>query len=153
MKILMVCLGNICRSPLAEGILQTKIGKHQLDWFVDSAGTGAYHVGESPDPRSQSIARKHGIDISHQRARQLKPADLETFDFIFAMDQRNYDNIMKLAKTDEQERKVHLILAFTGAEKHSVPDPYWDDKGFEHVYELLDNACERLVEMVGEKVG
>lgn len=152
MKILMVCLGNICRSPLAEGILQNKVKQQQLDWWVDSAGTGAYHVGEQPDPRSRAVAQKHGIDINMQRARQFTAADLEKFDFVFAMDRSNYRNILALATTPKQKEKVHLILEFTGAAEHNVPDPYWDDNGFEQVYQMLDKACSRLLKIVEEKV-
>lgn len=152
MKILMVCLGNICRSPLAEGILQAKADDQHLAWQVDSAGTGAYHVGEKPDPRSQAIASKYGLDISGQRARQFKASDLNEFDLIFAMDSSNYQNILKLAQTEEQRQRVKLILEFTGAPESNVPDPYWDDNGFEHVYQLLDTACDRIVDLVGEKV-
>lgn len=152
MKILMVCLGNICRSPLAEGILQAKADAQGLPWEVDSAGTGAYHVGELPDPRSQAVARKYGLDISDQRARQFKAADLDRFDLIFAMDRSNYQNILRLAKTEEQRQKVKLILEFTGSGETNVPDPYWDDNGFEHVYQLLDTACDRILDMVGEQV-
>ena len=152
MKILMVCLGNICRSPLAEGILQAKADDQHLAWQVDSAGTGAYHVGEKPDPRSQAIASKYGLEISGQRARQFKASDLKEFDLIFAMDSSNYQNILKLAQTEEQRQRVKLILEFTGAPESNVPDPYWDDNGFEHVYQLLDTACGRIVDLVGEKV-
>ena len=152
MKILMVCLGNICRSPLAEGILQAKAEFNDLPWQVDSAGTGAYHVGEQPDPRSQAVARKYGLDISYQRARQFKAADLDEFDLIFAMDSRNYQNMLQLAANEEQKQRVKLILEFTGSEERNVPDPYWDDNGFEHVYQLLDTACDRIVDIVSEKV-
>ena len=152
MKILMVCLGNICRSPLAEGILKNKVELEQLDWWVDSAGTGAYHVGEQPDPRSRAVAQKHGLNINTQRARQFTATDLEEFDFIFAMDQSNYRNILSLATTPRQREKVHLILEFTGATEHNVPDPYWDDNGFEQVFQMLDKACSRLLKIVAEKV-
>ena len=152
MKILMVCLGNICRSPLAEGILQAKAESYKLPWQVDSAGTGAYHVGEKPDPRSRAVANKHGLDISHQRARQFKAEDLDRFDLIFAMDSQNLQNILRLASSEEQKQRVKLILEFTGSDERNVPDPYWDDNGFEHVYQLLNTACDRIVDIVGEKV-
>lgn len=152
MKILMVCLGNICRSPLAEGILENKLSHQNLQWTVDSAGTGAYHVGEKPDPRSRAIAKKHGLDISKQRARQLTANDLEEFDLIFAMDTSNKKNILKLTNKPEQREKVHLILEFTGANDLDVPDPYWNDNGFEQVYKMLDTACDRLLAIVEEKV-
>ena len=152
MKVLMVCLGNICRSPLAEGILKNKVKQQKLAWSVDSAGTGAYHVGQQPDPRSRAVAQKHGLDINMQRARQFTANDLEEFDFIFAMDRSNYRNILALAKTPKQKEKVHLILEFTGATDHNVPDPYWDDDGFEQVYQMLDKACNQLLKIVEEKV-
>lgn len=131
MKILMVCLGNICRSPLAEGILRHKSSKRKLNWFIDSAGTGAWHIGERPDPRSVLTARKHGIDISEQRARQLKQEDLDKFDLILAMDQNNYREILRLAENDKHKKKVQLIMNFNQPESNeAVPDPYWDDDGF-----------------------
>jgi len=147
MKILMVCLGNICRSPLAEGILQHKVNQQNLNWQVDSAGTGAWHVGENPDPRSIETARDHGIDISHQRARQFRAADLETYDLIFAMDSSNYSNIMRMAATASQEQKVDLILNLVEPGRNvNVPDPYYGgDSGFEKVYQMLDQACDRLI--------
>lgn len=150
MNILMVCLGNICRSPLAEGILKKKIEENKLNWSVDSAGTGAWHIGEQPDRRSITIARIYGIDISGQRARQLKPVDLDRFDLILAMDSSNYQNIIRNAITKEQEEKVHLIMNFFNPGRNeNVPDPYWDDNGFEKVYEMLDKACEKIIEIYG----
>ena len=147
MKILMVCLGNICRSPLAEGILQHKLRDKGLDWQVDSAGTSYWHIGENPDRRSVSIARYYGIDISQQRARQLQPRDLKDFDLVFAMDRSNYENILKLANSPEEKSKVKLIMdqVYPGANE-DVPDPYWDDDGFEKVYQMLDKACEKVIE-------
>jgi protein-tyrosine phosphatase len=153
MKILMVCLGNICRSPLAEGILRKKIEQHQLPWSVDSAGTGAYHVGQQADPRSRDVARQHGLDISDQRARQLQAKDLDEFDLLFAMDHSNERNIRALAKQPKQKEKIHLILEFTGADLTDVPDPYWDDNGFEQVYQMLDQACDKLVTIVQQQNG
>jgi protein-tyrosine phosphatase len=141
MKLLMVCLGNICRSPLAEGIMQDKIVTEGLDWTVDSAGTGAWHVGEQADPRSRATARRHGLNIDHQRARKFVASDFERFDLIFAMDQSNYQNIRKLSNDSAQLKKVHLILDFAHGQLADVPDPYWDDNGFEQVYELLEGAC------------
>lgn len=146
MKVLMVCLGNICRSPLAEGILKQKIYERELDWQVDSAGTGAYHIGESPDPRSIAIARTHGIDISGQRARQIQLADFQGFDLILAMDAANFQHIQRLAQSDAQRDKIHLIMNFDQPGRNeSVPDPYWDDDGFAKVYQMLDRATDRLI--------
>lgn len=143
----MVCLGNICRSPLAEGILQTKVKAQGLDWEVDSAGTGAWHVGEQPDRRSVQVARQHGIDITYQRARQFQAQDLDAYDLIFAMDQSNLTNILRKANKPEQEKKVHLIMNQVAPTANiSVPDPYYDDNGFEQVFEMLDEACDRIIE-------
>ena len=147
MKVLMVCLGNICRSPLAEGILQMKVKAQGLDWEVDSAGTGAWHVGEQPDRRSVQVARQHGIDITYQRARQFQAQDLDNYDLIFAMDQSNLTNILRKASTPGQEKKVHLIMNQVQPTANiSVPDPYYDDNGFELVYEMLEEACDRIIE-------
>lgn len=143
----MVCLGNICRSPLAEGIMQRKIEENGLPWTVDSAGTSSWHIGEPPDSRSIEVAKKHGIDIATQRGRQIRQKDLAEFDFIYAMDTSNFRDILKLANTPEQEAKVKLILNETSPNQdNSVPDPYWDDDGFENVYQLLHRACQKIVE-------
>lgn len=147
MKILMVCLGNICRSPLAEGIMRRKIEEHGLDWQVDSAGTGAWHIGQQPDHRSIATGHQFGLDITCQRARQFKPHDLDRFDLILAMDSQNYRDILRLATTKEQEEKVQLIMNFVTPDRNvAVPDPYWDDNGFEKVYDMLEEACGRVVE-------
>ncbi len=147
MNILMVCLGNICRSPLAEGILKKKIQDSNLDWSVDSAGTGSWHIGERPDPRSIAVARSRGIDLTDQRARQFKPADLDRFDLVLAMDSSNYQDIIRSAFTKEQEEKVHLIMNFLHPGRNeNVPDPYWDDNGFDQVFNMLDQACDKLLE-------
>lgn len=141
-KVLMVCLGNICRSPLAEGILKSKVFSHKT--FIDSAGTGAYHVGEKPDSRSIAIANVHGIDISKQRARKFTVKDFDEFDLIFAMDQSNYNNIIALARNEDDKAKVKMILneVFPG-EDLDVPDPYYGgDFGFKNVYNMLDQACD-----------
>lgn len=146
MRILCVCLGNICRSPLAEGILKEKIKQYDLDWTVDSAGTGSWHIGERPDPRSIRVALQHGIDITDQRARQFKQSDFDRFDLILAMDGSNFRDILQKARSEEDRKKVHLILDFLFPGKHeSVPDPYWDDDGFETVFQLLDKACDGVI--------
>ncbi len=145
MNILMVCLGNICRSPLAEGILKHKVQQRNLPWTVDSAGTGHWHVGELPDRRSVAVARRHGIDITDQRARQFQPEDFERFDRIFVMDARNRHDVLQLAQNDEHRAKVQLVLDLSHpGQDRNVPDPYYDDDGFELVFHMLDNALERL---------
>jgi len=141
-RILMVCLGNICRSPLAEGILKSKVDASKV--FVDSAGTAAYHVGELPDSRSIQVAKKYGIDLTSQRARKFTTKDFSKFDVIYAMDENNYRNIQKLAKNKSEAKKVKMILNESNPQQNlSVPDPYYGgDEGFENVYQMLDEACE-----------
>ncbi|MBT6882307.1 MAG: low molecular weight phosphotyrosine protein phosphatase [Flavobacterium sp.] len=143
-KILMVCLGNICRSPLAEGILQSKLDANFFS--VDSAGTAAYHIGELPDQRSIAVAKKHGIDISNQKARKFNIKDFIEFDIIYAMDKENYQNICSLAKNNTELQKVKMILDEVKLSQNlSVPDPYYGgDDGFQNVYQLLDEACEKI---------
>ena len=144
-KVLMVCLGNICRSPLAEGILKSKVNTHEI--FVDSAGTGGYHIGNPPDSRSVEVAKKYGIDISSQTCRKIKPSDLEEFDMIYAMDHSNYNNILSLSKSQEQTKKVKLLLNEINLPEKEVPDPYYDSvDGFEKVYHLIDQACEAIAQ-------
>ncbi len=147
-KVLMVCLGNICRSPLAQGILESKVDSGEVE--VDSAGTAAYHVGELPDPRSIATARDHGIDLTSQRARQFVTEDFDRFDHIFVMDRSNEQNVLRLARNASDEEKVHLILNETyPGENREVPDPYYGgDQGFEHVYQLLNDASDRIVERI-----
>lgn len=140
----MVCLGNICRSPLAEGILASKLPKDKFK--IDSAGTGSWHIGKQPDQRSIATAQKNGLDITDQRARQFKTTDFDKFDYIFVMDNSNYDDVMAMAKTDAHKAKVDLILneLFPG-ENVDVPDPYYGSQfGFDSVYQMLDEACENL---------
>lgn len=146
-KILMVCLGNICRSPLAEGILKSKLDSN---FTVESAGTAAYHVGNKPDPRSIAVARQNGLNITNQRARKFTKQDFEDFDIIYAMDNSNYQNIIALAENNQQKEKVKLILNESFPDKNlDVPDPYYGgDKGFENVYNMLDNACEIIAKRI-----
>ncbi len=152
MKVLMVCLGNICRSPLAEGILQDKIDKRGLSAEVDSAGTAAYHLGEPPDRRSRAIAMKNGINIAHQSARQFEIADFERFDKIFAMDRNNYADIISMARDQNDAEKVEMIMNLVKpGENMDVPDPYYDGNlGFEKVYQMLDEGCEIIANMIGD---
>lgn len=141
MRVLMVCLGNICRSPLAEGILKSK----QPDWFVDSAGTSNYHIGSAPDRRSIQVAKENGIDISKQRARQFQVSDFDHFDTILTMDASNYNDVIKLARTEEEKTHVRLILNLSKPGMNmAVPDPYYEG-GFEKVFTMLDEALDKLV--------
>lgn len=140
----MVCLGNICRSPLAEGILRNKLEKAGLDLTLDSAGTSNYHTGQCPDERTIRNAKKHGIDVSRLKARQFSAEDYDRFDRIFVMDASNYSDVIALARNENDRKKVELILnsVYPNANM-SVPDPYFGgDQGFENVFILLDNACE-----------
>jgi protein-tyrosine phosphatase len=140
MKILMVCLGNICRSPLAEGIMQYLADENGLGWDVDSAGTGSWHVGEGPDSRSTRAARNHGIDISKQVCRQFKRADFDAFDHIFVMDRNNLSDVLAMARNEEQAAKVKLLLG-----DKVVPDPFYDDSQFEPVFELIEGGCKDII--------
>lgn len=141
-KILMVCLGNICRSPLAEGILQSKLPKDKF--LVDSAGTGNWHVGKKPDSRSIAIAKQKGLDISCQKGRQFTIDDFPTNDYIFVMDNSNYRDVLALAPNREGRNKVSLILNDLFPDENvDVPDPYYGlEDGFSNVYEMLDEVCE-----------
>jgi protein-tyrosine phosphatase len=149
-KVLMVCLGNICRSPLAEGILRSKIENNDL--LIDSAGTAAYHVGNLPDQRSIEVANKYGIDITHQKARKFTILDFDTFDIIYAMDESNYQNILTLARNKGDKKKVKMILNESHPNKNiAVPDPYYGGQdGFEKVYRMLDEACELIAEKLAK---
>ena len=143
-KILMVCLGNICRSPLAEGILESKLDPTLF--IVESSGTGSWHVGNMPDKRSIAVANKYGLDISKQRGRHFISEDFNAYDFIFVMDNSNKKDVLSLAKTEDQRAKVQLILdeIFPG-ENVDVPDPYHGgEHGFEEVYQMLDQACDQI---------
>jgi len=142
-KVLMVCLGNICRSPLAEGILKSKVDSNTV--FVDSSGTAGYHVGNPPDKRSVAVAQKHGIDISTQKCRQFSKNDFKEFDLIYAMDENNFINILSLANTEKDEKKVRLLLDELDLGFNEVPDPYYGGvDGFEEVYQMINSACEAI---------
>ena len=140
MKVLMVCLGNICRSPLAEGILKSKVDTTKV--HVDSAGTAGYHIGNTPDPRSIKVAQDHNIDISSQVCRKFLVSDFDTFDVIYAMDKSNYGNIIGMARNRADAEKVKLLLNEIDPTDQEVPDPYYDaDDGFETVFQMIDKAC------------
>jgi protein-tyrosine phosphatase len=145
-RILMVCLGNICRSPLAEGILKSKVNNNLF--FVDSAGTAAYHVGKLPEERSIDVARNYGVDITHQKARKFTVKDFDAFDVIYVMDASNYQNVMLVARNNRDVQKVKMILNETHPDKNaSVPDPYYGGStGFENVYKMLEEACTVIAE-------
>ncbi len=150
-KILMVCLGNICRSPLAEGILASKLPQKQFT--VDSAGTGSWHIGRHPDERSIAVAKKHKIDISNQRGRQFSSADFDNFDYIYVMDNSNYKDVIRLADNSKQKEKVQLILnELFPNENVDVPDPYYGvANGFEVIYKMLDETCDLIAKKLIEK--
>lgn len=144
----MVCLGNICRSPIAEGILRHKLQQMKIDHVkTDSAGTSNFHIGEAPDARMRKTAVKNGVDISDLKARQFVQKDFDEFDLIYAMDQSNYQNIVSLARNEDDVSKVKLILdeIFPG-EKREVPDPYYGgEEGFQHVFDLLDDVTNQII--------
>jgi protein-tyrosine phosphatase len=143
----MVCLGNICRSPLADGILRNKVSHKQLPWFVDSAGTAAYHIGNPPDLRMIQTAKANGIDISGLRARQFTPQDFEDFDRIYVMDQSNYKNVLAMANSNADRQKVSLLLDHLYPNKQlEVPDPYYGNQSdFDAVFTLVNEATEALI--------
>jgi len=136
----MVCLGNICRSPLAEGIMQHLVEKNGLDWQIDSAGTGNWHVGEGPDRRSTRTAANHGIDISRQVCRQFRQSDFDDFDLILVMDKFNLRDVLNMAPNDAAADKVKLLLG-----DKEVPDPYYNDNQFKQVFELIEGGCKRII--------
>ncbi|HVW95394.1 MAG TPA: low molecular weight protein-tyrosine-phosphatase [Mucilaginibacter sp.] len=141
MKILMVCLGNICRSPLAHGIMEHLAKERSLDWHIDSAGTGHWHVGEGPDRRSTRVARQHGIDISKQVCRLFRIADFDKYDHIFVMDKNNLSDILSMARNAEDRAKVKLLLG-----DKIVPDPYYDDAQFEPVFNMIEQGCVKIID-------
>jgi|TARA_B110000091_G_scaffold68236_1_gene75081 protein-tyrosine phosphatase len=144
MKILMVCLGNICRSPVAEGVMRQKAAEHALDINVDSAGTSGWHDGNPPDPRSIANTKQNGIDISSQESRKVIVPDFKMFDRIYAMDASNYENLINLAPK-EYHGKIKMILnELHPGENMSVPDPYYGNDGFQLVFDLLNDACESI---------
>jgi len=154
MKILMVCLGNICRSPLAEGILQDKVSKAGLDWIVDSAGTNGYHTGEPPHHLSIKVALQNGIDISKQRSRKFVAEDFERYDKIYAMACDVMDDMKKIAKNKFDANKTDLLLNELFPQQNlEVPDPwYGPEKGYHEAFELIDKVCEAIVKRETEGV-
>ncbi|MDO9184696.1 MAG: low molecular weight protein-tyrosine-phosphatase [Bacteroidia bacterium] len=150
MSYLMVCLGNICRSPLAEGILRDKAEKLNLDITIDSAGTSNYHIGQHPDNRTVLNAKQHGIDISKLKGRQFQVEDFDKFDTIFVMDSSNYSDVISLARNENDKSKVELILNRVYPNSNmAVPDPYFGgEQGFETVFILLEKACDVIAHSI-----
>lgn len=144
----MVCLGNICRSPMAEGILRAKLAQAGKRAIVDSAGTSDYHVGETPDYRAIKTLLEKKIDISGLAGRQFTASDFDEFDFIYAMDASNYNNIVALARNENDKNKVMLIMNMVEPNSNlSVPDPYFgNNDGFEKVYKMLEDASDKIIE-------
>lgn len=137
----MVCLGNICRSPLAHGIMEKIVEEKGLNWEVDSAGTGDWHIGSAPDHRSVAVAKKYGLDISQQCCRLISVDDFDRFDRIFVMDRKNLRDVHNLARNESDKQKVKLLL-----NTEEVPDPYWEDDQFDPVYKMVENGCRRIIE-------
>ena len=148
-KVLFVCMGNICRSPTAEGVFRDLVKKQGLQdhIHIDSAGTHAYHVGNGPDPRAQAAARKRDIDLSAQRARKVEAADFSKFDYVLAMDESNYADLEYIANDGSHENKLSLFLEFSeNNSQREVPDPYYGgDQGFEQVLDLIEEASNGLL--------
>lgn len=154
-NVLFVCMGNICRSPLAHGLVEDRVAKAGLSGrvFIDSAGTHAYHVGEQPDPRSQDTAISHGFDLSSQRARKVTANDFEQFDYVLAMDHDNHSSLSTICPT-EHSHKLKLLLDYAPQLSESeVPDPYYGGaSGFEHVYQLIDAAADGLLADIESRI-
>lgn len=140
MKILMVCLGNICRSPLAEGIMQHLAKNEGLDWEIDSAGTGNWHVGSPPDRRSVRVAKDQGVDISRQVCRVFDVSDFDEFDLILVMDKSNLNDVLAMARNDEDRKKIKMLLG-----DKIVPDPYFDETLFAPVYRMIETGCKEII--------
>lgn len=152
-KVLMVCLGNICRSPTAHGIMEALIEKEGLgaDIIVDSAGTGDWHIGRPPDPRTQEAAKRRGYDLSHLRARQVSAADIDEYDWVIAMDRQNRQNLFAMAN-DSNRHRISLLLEHAGQVDAEVPDPYYGgEQGFEQVLDMVEVACAALLERIKQQ--
>lgn len=147
MNIITVCLGNICRSPMAEGILRFKLKERGIHAMVDSAGIGGWHAGENPDKRAIQTMRNHGIDISNLIARQFVKNDFDQFDIILAMDESNLEDILSLTSNTDHRGKVKLMLSYLPHKKiKSVPDPWYGNlDGFENVYQMLNESCDNFI--------
>ena len=149
-SILFVCLGNICRSPLAEGVFRAVAAERCLShrFRLDSAGTGGWHAGSAPDPRSVAVAAKHGVDINGQCARKVVADDFRTFDLVLGMDRSNVEELLRMAP-DDARRRVHLFLDYAGVGQRDVPDPYFGGPdGFTDVYRMIREASESLLDRI-----
>ncbi|MBC35296.1 MAG: protein-tyrosine-phosphatase [Bacteroidetes bacterium] len=152
MKILFVCLGNICRSPLAEGILLAKAAEKGLDIEVESAGFESYHINEPPDERAVKICDRYGIDIKENKCRLFTVEDFDKFDRIYVMDSGNYRDVQYFSRHEEDMQKVSYLLSVIDGKNQAVPDPYYGgEEGFENVYQLINNACGKIVEKIEQK--
>lgn len=152
MRILMVCLGNICRSPLAEGIMKHKLQQYGLKAVVDSAGIVAFHAGESPDSRAIAVAGIHGVRIDDQIARKFVTSDFDDFDVILTMDEEVHQDILKMASNTNHASKVNLFMSYAGMDLKEVPDPYYGgQEGFEKVFRMVDMACDRIAQSLLQK--
>jgi protein-tyrosine phosphatase len=151
MKILMVCLGNICRSPVAEGIMIDKAKELDLDIFVDSAGTSGWHNGNKADSRSIDNALKNGVNISNQLSRVVVLSDFEEFDIVYAMDQSNYDNLINIAPACHHHKIRMILNEVSPGENMSVPDPYFGNDGFQLVFDLLNDACTAIAKKINNE--
>ena len=153
-KVLFVCMGNICRSPTAEGVFRHKVEQANLQnqIFIDSAGTIAYHEGDPPDPRAQNAAIKRNIDLSQQRARRVSSEDFLNFDFVVAMDESNKQDLLDICPEGYEDR-VHLLLDFSDSDESEVPDPYYgQNKGFEIVLNIVEEASQGLLQHISSKI-
>lgn len=149
-KILTVCLGNICRSPMAEGIIANEATKQEIDFEIDSCGTAAWHEGNKPDNRARQYMNNKGISIDHLRARQITTNDLEYFDHILVMDSSNLKDVLAICKNEVQKNKVKLMLSYwPNSPKTEVPDPYYGgEEGFEEVFYLVENAAKNFIKSI-----
>ncbi len=152
MKFLFVCLGNICRSPIAHGLLKHKADKLGLNWSVDSAGTSDWHAGELPNEKSIKVMKEHGIDITYQRSRLLTKYDLQDFDLIYVMDESNFANVVNLASSEDEIAKVKMIMNEVNDGKNvPVPDPWGlSQQHYEEVYAMLDLATDKIIERLAK---
>ena len=155
-NVLFVCMGNICRSPTAQGVFEKLVVSHELSEMIriDSAGTHAYHVGEQPDMRASEAALRRGIDLSTQRARRVEPGDFIIFDYVLAMDSSNYEELAEICSAEEL-RKLHLFMGFASdSHTREVPDPYYGGPtGFERVLDLIESASEGLLAEIRQQHG